>query len=56
MKLKYKELTISFGFSHLESIKILQFLQKKENNVIKFKCQFSTQAKTKVNSDNFENI
>lgn len=32
---KYKELTVSFGFPHLERIKILQFLQKKENHVIK---------------------
>lgn len=54
MKSKYKKLTISFGFPHLESIKILQFLQNK--NVIKSKCQFSIQAKTKVKSDNFENI
>lgn len=32
---KYKELTVSFGFPHLERIKILQFLQKRENYVIK---------------------
>lgn len=55
MKSKYKELTISFGFPHLECIKILQFLQQ-QKNVIKSKRQFSIQAKKKVNRDNFENI